>query len=532
MYGATPIAAWGFRLHLLASLSVLLAPAAHAEAARGTTRRHLRDRASAPSVPPGPPGFPAPGAAEQRDEYTDNFMNLKTQVRDYERDPQNRYTYCIRSVAVYECLSYGSDGAVRRQRTRVLAHGTGFAYREWQGDTYLLTNQHVSDWPQVTGAEHKVDDVPAGCKRVSDSLKIVDNDDDDYAGDDIPLSRVVADEALDAAVVKARAKLRLMPYRIGRSAGLHPGNVVMISGFPLGAFRAVNTGKVVNPYDHDEFRDWDHVDFIIDALLSQGNSGSPVFAVSRRTGEYELVGMYHAGYVRASALNAVIGIDQLRDLMFTLKRPAAGREVAERSLGPAQRAEFEHLLGQPSFLPYLGLGPLSVAVRKSGELLLYEVFSRRFPLDDRRLLVLLDRPAAGAFGGLDRVWFGNERGLKPYDPAALDGETGAQLLAVLRRLHVLSAATVRYRSISERAAASREAVTERANLQRALIREAAGDQDLAQTLQELSERLAPRPADPAQPFATLLAELLAPAPRTPPPTKAAAAPPVPKAPGP
>lgn len=466
-----------------------------------------------PSLSMSEPATPRdPGA------YADSFLPLKQQVRDYERDPQSRYTYCIRSTAVYECLSYGSDGAIRRTRSRALAHGTGFAYREQGGETFLLTNEHVADWPAVTDAAHKVDDVPSGCKRVSDSLKIVDNEDDDYAADDVPLSRVVSDEVLDAAVVKAKAKLRLLPYRIGRSTLLQTGDVVMVRGFPLGAFQAVNTGKVVNPYDRDQYKDWEHVDFIIDAPLSSGNSGSPVLAVSRRTGEYELVGMFHAGYARATALNAVVGIDQLRDLMMTLRRPVRGKENAEASPGPAQRTALELALLQPSFVPYLSLGPLPVGVRRVGDVLVYEVFSRRFPLDDRRLLVLIDRPAPGAFGTLADAWFGNERGLRRYEagpapgngPVAGDADVGAHLQALLRRLHVLSISTMRFRTSSERAATSRDAMSERATLQRTLQREANGDADLAQVLGELAERLAPRPADEAQSYAALLASLTPP----------------------
>lgn len=471
--------------------------------------------APAPALPPLSLSQSGPARPRDPGEYADSFLPLKQQVRDYERDPQSRYTYCIRSTAIYECLSYGSDGAIRRTRSRALAHGTGFAYREQGGETYLLTNEHVADWPAVTDAAHKVDDVPSGCKRTSDSLKIVDNEDDDYAADDVPLSRVVSDEVLDAAVVKAKAKLRLLPYRIGRSALLQTGDVVLVRGFPLGAFQAVNTGKVVNPYDRDQFKDWEHVDFIIDAPLSSGNSGSPVLAVSRRTGEYELVGMFHAGYARATALNAVVGIDQLRDLMMTLRRPARGKEGAEPPPGPAQRTALEVALLQPSFVPYLSLGPLPVGVRRVGDVLVYEVFSRRFPLDDRRLLVLVDRPAPGAFGTLADAWFGNERGLRRYEagpapgnvPVAGDADVGAHLQALLRRLHALALSTMRFRATSESAATSRDAMSERAALQRTLQREAGGDADLAQVLGELAERLAPRPADQAKSYASLLASL-------------------------
>ena len=79
-------------------------------------------------------------------------------------------------------------------------------------------------------------------------------------------------------------------------------------------------GKVVSSYDHDDEKDWDHVDFVVDAQLSPGNSGSPVLAVSCRTGEFELVGVYHAGYAGNTPLNVVVAIDQVRDMMTTLKK--------------------------------------------------------------------------------------------------------------------------------------------------------------------------------------------------------------------
>jgi hypothetical protein len=126
-------------------------------------------------------------------------------------------------------------------------------------------------------------------------------------------------------------------------------------------------------------------------------------------------------------------------------------------------------------------------------------------------LVIGDRPAAGAFGALGAIYFGNERGLKPYEAGALDGDTQAQLQAVLRRLHRLTVTTLRYRVASERAPASREAVSERTALQRALAKEAAADGDMAQLLGELAERLGPRPSDAAQPYPVVLASLLPPA---------------------
>ena len=88
-------------------------------------------------------------------------------------------------------------------------------------------------------------------------------------------------------MLKAHALLPILPWKVGRSADLKERNVVDVRGFPLGAFKATNVGKVVSTFDHDDEKDWDHVDFVVDAQLSPGNSGSPVLAVSCKTGEPE-----------------------------------------------------------------------------------------------------------------------------------------------------------------------------------------------------------------------------------------------------
>ena len=242
-------------------------------------------------------------------QYADDFGALSAAARNFDHQPEATFSYCTRNTAVYECLSYASDGAVRHDRRKVVAHGTAFAYRKQGGETLLLTNEHVAAWPTITNEQHEVRGVPPGCKRVSDALSLVDDENDSYAKDDIPLTRVVVDPQLDVAVVKARGPLQIMPWKVGRSAGLRERNLVEVRGFPLGAFRATNIGKVISARDHDDYRDWDHDDFVIDALLSKGNSGSPVLALSCATGEYELVGIYHAGYSEGAALNVVVGID-------------------------------------------------------------------------------------------------------------------------------------------------------------------------------------------------------------------------------
>src|SRR5262249_5195599 len=263
--------------------------------------------------------------------------------------------------------------------------------------------------------DHPVDGVPAGCKKVSETLRIVDNDQDAYDQDDIPLARLVTDPQRDVAVLRAHAKLEALPWKIGRSASLRDRNVVEVRGFPLGAFRATNVGKVVSAFDHDTYKDWDHDDFVVDALLSSGNSGSPVLAVSCKTGEFELVGVFHAAYSRGSALNVVVGIDQVGELMRTLKRAPRALDADAMPLGSAQRAALSGGLAKLGEL-YFPFGSLTALVRaRAGDgALVFEVFPREFPLRSRPLVALEDLAAKDAFGQGGPVWFGGSRGFKTY----------------------------------------------------------------------------------------------------------------------
>ena len=322
----------------------------------------LTSAAPAALAQAGPPGV-RPGS------YTDDFSSLSARTRSYDDNPESVFSYCARNTAVYECLSYAADGTIRRNRQRSVLHGTAFAYQRQGNDTLLLTNDHVAAWPSVTDSGHTVDGVPTGCKLVSQALALVDNEHDDYPRDDVPATVVVTDPQLDVAILRAHAPLQVMPWKVGRSADLRERNVVEVRGFPLGAFRATNIGKVVSAHDHDDYGDWDHDDFVIDALLSSGNSGSPVLAVSRATGEYELVGIFHAGYSQGSALNVVIGIDQVRDLMTTLKRSARGPQedlVALTGAPEKLRAALGPL--KEMFFPFGGL-VANIRMRPDGTLL-------------------------------------------------------------------------------------------------------------------------------------------------------------------
>ena len=179
-----------------------------------------------------------------------------------EQKPQSQtWTYAIRTSATYECLSYGTDGNLRRVKKKTLAHGTGFGYRQQNGETLILTNQHVAEWPPVTDDDHKLEDVPVGCKRAVR-----------FAQDRRVGARHLRPRRHPAAAGGHRqvdghghpqgprpaAHPALEGGPLGGPRGTQRGGRARLS---LGAFKATNVGKVVSTYDHDDEKDWDHVDF-------------------------------------------------------------------------------------------------------------------------------------------------------------------------------------------------------------------------------------------------------------------------------
>jgi S1-C subfamily serine protease len=424
--------------------------------------------------------------------YADSFSALAPDIARLEAQLAS-YTFCIRSAATYECLSYGVDGELDQRRKRSVTHGTAFAYERGGRGTLLLTNQHVSDWPAVTDDDHAVEGVPNGCKRVGTELSIVESEGDSYEHDDVPLEQVVADPHLDIAVLTTARKLPILPWRIGESSQLEERNVVDVRGFPLGILDATSTGQVVSSRDHDTKKDWDHDDFVIDASLSPGNAGSPVLAISCKTGAFELVGVYHTRVVRSSPLNAVIGIDQLRNLMSTLKRvPRPGDTRTDPDAAARARLETAsvHALD-----PYFPLGPLTAALRTLPDgRIYYEVLNEYFPTRAYPTIVLEDLPAPESddFGKLGRVWFGSTAGLESREWSDLDVEARLQLQKLLGALRKASVAAFALRETDPMASASRERAAENARLDEALQHLKATQRDQAQMALDLVRRLAPR----------------------------------------
>jgi hypothetical protein len=420
-------------------------------------------------------------------DYAEDLSALSSHARSLEGS-NVAYSYAVRTSAVYECVSYGSDGNLKQLRVNARAHGTAFGYRRDGNDTLLLTNHHVAEWPAVTDDEHAVDGVPGGCKRVADSLKIVDDDHDDYAADDIPLTRVVSDPQLDIAVLRAHDKLAIMPWKVGKSATLSVRNVVEVKGFPLGEFRATNVGKVISAYDHDVQGERNHDDFVIDALLTSGGSGSPVFAVSCKSGEFELVGVFHARYAGASALNVVVAIDQVRELMTTLKRSPRSPDHS-LELDAAARARLVTATQHDPDPPFFSAGSLvaSLHVRGDGSLV-FAVFPGDFPRTTTPLFAIEDVADADpkAFGKLGSVYLGTPAGLVRYAPADADAEVQALVARMLTVLRMDALATFDYRDAVRTIADSRSAFERITGKKRALDRMLETQRDTSQAALELT----------------------------------------------
>ncbi len=444
--------------------------------------------------------------------YADDFSVLSKESIDLANRPESSFTYCVRITATYECLSYATDGSVKRTRRTATSHGTGFAYKRQNQETLLLTNQHVAEYTAVTDDDHTVSGIPQGCKRVNDSLKIVDNERDNYEGDDIPLSRVVSDGPLDMAIIKAKASLNVMPWKVGRSSALRDRNVVEVKGFPLGAFRATVQGRVTSVYDHDDFKDWNHDDFVIDAQLSAGNSGSPVLAVNCQTGAYELVGVFHADYSRGNSLNVVVHVDEVRELMTSLKRTSPTRSPDEPlSVSARRRLQEEAAETGRIFLPF-GANTAELRPRDDGALI-FSIFPRDFPAKGWPVLVLedLDGSGTGGFGHLDRLWFGNARGLKQHRVQDLDEQERSAVEHVLDALRRSALTAAQFRALTIRAPLSREATEDLARVELELKRQAAINRDVSGPALEVAEHLAPGPADEPVPLAKPFVQTLEPA---------------------
>jgi serine protease Do len=334
-------------------------------------------------------GAPGDGRPPCTGRYADTLSAMNAPSRERESRPGADWVYCLRASAVYEHLSYGRGGKIVHEYHTKIRHGTGFSFRQRGAEWLVATNQHVVSFPEVTGDGQELEGIPPGSRRLRVEIRIVANESEPDSSGQIVLRPVLADDPLDIAVLASRQPLRIIPYRLGRSADLRIGTAVLARGYPLGAFMATNAGRVIGVGQRDVERGWDHEDFAVDALLNLGSSGSPVLAVSCETGEPEVVGIYHAGYRNAQGLNVVIAIDELRGILEELRppsRPAVAREP------PADPDEARAALAKgPILMPF---GRRAVRVERQGEAVRFMVLDAAFPLSGRVELAIVDRGAA------------------------------------------------------------------------------------------------------------------------------------------
>jgi len=193
----------------------------------------------------------------------------------------------------------------------------------------------------------------------------------------------------------------------------------------------------------------------------------------------------------------VVGIDQVRDLMTTLKRSPHPR--AEASQSPESRDRSRLVQDSSLFVePFFPFGSLAAAVRPRADgALIFEVLSRDFPLRAHPIAVLEDMPSQRPelFGELGRLWFGGTQGLKPYFRAELESDVQAQVNRILDALRRDALATFSYRGAARAALSSRERFEQVARQERALKRMTASQRELAQSLSDLADRLGPHGLD-------------------------------------
>ncbi|MFT3913859.1 MAG: serine protease [Anaeromyxobacteraceae bacterium] len=370
--------------------------------------------------------------------YATSPAALSEAARDLESRPRAGYVLCLRATAVFESVSYGPGGRLRRQYHVKVRHGTGFAYRAGDGRVLVATNHHVIDFPDVTGdADDVVDGVPGGALRVRAEVRVVGSEADPEDPSQPLLSTVLVAHALDLAILAGPPTLPVMPYRLGRSADLRVGDAVLVRGYPLGAFAARNAGSVIGLAQRDTERGWDHEDFAVDALLNLGSSGSPVLAIACDTGEPELVGIYHAGYKGAQGLNVVIAVDGLREALLTLKAPApapAAPPVPRADPALARTA----LEAGPVTFPF---GGRTVLARRAGQAVAFSLLDPAWPLSERVELQVVDGggdPAPGAARELRAALWEQLALVVEWRRAERAGEGGAarreQISGALREL--------------------------------------------------------------------------------------------------
>src|SRR5467141_1524636 len=150
-----------------------------------------KSKAKPPAKPakPAAPQPPSPPPPLCSGDYADSLPAEKAaSILDAVKQP---FVFAIRNTATYEHVYYGRDGKLRRAYLRSVVHGTAFAYKVVNGETLLVTNEHVASQAEVADTENTVEGVAPGSKKVREQIKIVRDEQDDYEPGHVILTRAL-----------------------------------------------------------------------------------------------------------------------------------------------------------------------------------------------------------------------------------------------------------------------------------------------------------------------------------------------------
>jgi hypothetical protein len=132
------------------------------------------------------------------------------------------------------------------------------------------------------------------------------------------------------------------------------------------------------------------------------------------------VGIYHAGYTDAAALNAVVAIDQLRDELDTLhvpkRDPAGSHEITAQDRDRLVKQLFSEATRSLTF-PYAGRSVTVTLV--DPQTLRFSILDDDYPLVVQESMALVDRNPNG-FGTLDGIAVSVDGQLTEAPAQALD----------------------------------------------------------------------------------------------------------------
>ena len=323
-------------------------------------------------------------------------------------DKINESVYCIRNIGIYNAQSL-TDAAEDITLTNVEeGHGTGFAFKREDGCTYLMSNAHVVFLPLTMDYDDAYDQDNPRKKLVKQEIKIVDDKNDRFKDDDIPLEIVAMDHEKDISILRTEKELPIfVPETLSRDS-LNTGEAVMMLGFPLAETKALTKGVISNlRYSHLDFSPdlksrFDHEDIIVDCATNPGNSGSPTFV--KRGDKYFLVGILHAGYRRAEGMKLVVPVDDFTYMMGMNEVQKSTSGIERIVLNPEDKARIVSHIGESDINAYGIFGHQTAMIRMVDNRLQMTIFFTPLTFDgDHTDKLVLEDDGEDGYSSIDRV---------------------------------------------------------------------------------------------------------------------------------